>query len=242
MFGTAKHTAALLLAGVMLTACSGTPDGGSDDKPAASPTPKTPAAAGALTEAQLKSAAFTDGEKVGKYTASEYTLGAPLSESYTAQPALCQPLVSLAKEVADPDPAAEVQRKVDVPDEMFGLEVAVQLRSYADGGAATVLKNLTAAGSGCAAGFTEERAVAQAKYLKVEPAKAPALGDEAKAFRFTILDVKGEVKLYEYLTVIRSGSTTLAFRAEITDTKDIGGVPAEVVNAQWRKFQALGTV
>lgn len=207
-----------------------------DDKSSASPSGSRP-----LTEARLKAASLTDGEAVGSYTASEYALGAPLGDAYTADPAGCQPLVSLAGEVSDPDPAAQVQRKVDVPDEMLGVGVDVTLRSYADGGAAEVMKALGKAGQDCAGGFTEQRAVAHAKYLKVEPAKAPAFAaetDGSKAYRFTILDVKGKEKLYEYLTVVRSGSATLAFRAEITSTKDIGGVPPEIMAAQWAKFRA----
>lgn len=200
-----------------------------------------PSAPAAPDEARLKAASFTDGEKVGTYTASEYVLDGPLGDAYTAVPDGCQPLVSLSGEVSDPDPAAEIQRKVDVPDEMLGVTVDVTLRSYASDGAATVMKALDKAGRDCAGGFTEQRAVAAAKYLKAEPAKAPAFAaeaDEAKAYRFTILDVKGQQKLYEYLTVVRSGSTTLSFRAEITSTEDIGGVPPEVMAAQWAKFRA----
>ncbi|MEE4490618.1 hypothetical protein ACIBI8_26750 [Streptomyces sp. NPDC050529] len=229
-----------------VSACGGDEDsaGGSGSSAGADKDGKAsakPSAPGAPDEAQLTAASFTDGEKVGKYTASEYVLDGPLGDAYTAAPAGCQPLVSLAGEAADPDPAAQVQRKVDVPDEMLGLTVDVTLRSYANGGAATVMKALDKAGRDCAGGFTEERAVAAAKYLKAEPVKAPAFAaeaDESKAYRFTILDVKGKEKLYEYLTVVRSGSTTLAFRAEITSTKDVGGVPPEVMAAQWAKFRA----
>ncbi|WP_406863439.1 hypothetical protein ABZO31_24610 [Streptomyces sp. HUAS MG47] len=239
---------ALLLGGLLLAGCgdgSGgddKPQGGTEPKPEASTSAPAPDTAGALTSAQLNAAALADGEKVGRYTASEYTLGAPLGESYTAAPAVCQPLVSLAEEVADPDPAAEVHRNVDVPDELTGTTVGVTLRSYGSDGAATVLKNLDTAGKQCAGGFTEERAIAKAQYLKVETLTAPKLGDEAVAFKFTILDVKGKLKLYEYLTVVRSGTTTLSFRGEITDTKDIGGVPPEVIDAQWKKFQGAAKV
>jgi hypothetical protein len=235
-----RRAVALLVAVVLggVSACGGSDDkggkgGDADDKPSASASaPK------ALTEAQLKAVSFTDGEKIGPYTASEFTLGAPLGEDYTADPAVCQPLVSLAEGATAHDPAAEVNREVDVADEMAGIGVAVQLRSYAKGEAAAVMKALAAAGAQCAGGFVEERAIAKAKYLKVEPAKAPAFGDEAKAYRFTILDVKGKLKLYEYLTVVRSGSTTLSFRADFLGTKDIGAVPAEVMTAQWEKFEA----
>ncbi|MBO0513313.1 hypothetical protein, partial [Streptomyces beijiangensis] len=188
---------------------------------------------------QLTAASLTEGEAVGPYTASEPTLDGPFRDEYTAAPATCRPLVSLKEGTGQyAAPAAEVNRTVDNPDEMLGESVDVQLRSYADGNAARVMQALTKAGTACAAGFTEERAVARAKYLKVETLKAPAIGDEAKAFRFTVLDVKGKLKLYTYLTVVRSGSTTLSFRASILSAKDIGGVPRTVLDTQWKKFQA----
>ncbi|MET4926634.1 hypothetical protein P3L51_30495 [Streptomyces sp. PSRA5] len=196
---------------------------------------------GALSLRDLTSLAFTDGEKIGKYTAGEFSLGAPGGEDYTADPATCQPLVSLAKGATAFDLASEVNRNVDVAEEMVGTTVAVQLRSYNGGGAAAVMKALGAAGKECAGGFVENRAIAKGQYLKVEPVKAPDHGDEAQAYRFTILDVKGTLKLYEYLTVVRSGTTTLSFRADILDTKDIGGVPEEVITAQWKKFEAGAT-
>ncbi|MGW1019634.1 hypothetical protein [Streptomyces niveus] len=211
------------------------------DEPSTPGTPGTPAGSGALSQRDLTALAFTDGEKIGKYTAGEFSLGEPQGEDYTADPATCQPLVSLAKGATAFDPASEVHRNVDVAEEMVGTTVAVQLRSYNGGGAVGVMKALGAAGKACAGGFVENRAVAKGQYLKVEPVKAPDHGDEAQAYRFTILDVKGTLKLYEYLTVVRSGATTLSFRADILDTKDIGKVPEEVIAAQWKKFEAAST-
>ncbi|RDG34969.1 hypothetical protein [Streptomyces corynorhini] len=197
----------------------------------------TATGAAPLARARLIAASFTEGERIGKYTASEYSLGVPLGENYTATPAVCQPFVSLAAGATAFTPAAEVHRRVDVPGETLGPTVAVQLRSYPGQGAKGVMKALGRAERACADGFTEERAVARATYPKAEPVTAPRVGDEAAAYRFTILDVKGKLKLYEYLTVVRSGSTTLSFRAEITGTRDIGGVPEEIVRAQWEKFR-----
>lgn len=240
-----RRAVAVMIAAVMALGAGACSDeeasGGSDDSKkkgtssAAAHQPKT------LTEAQLKAVAFTEGQAVGEYTASPYTLDGPLSDAYTADPARCQPLVSLAGEVSDYDPAAQVQRRVDIPDEMLGITIDVTLRSYTNGDAADVMKALGRAGKDCAGGFTEERAIARAKYLKVEPAKAPDFAAEAdgvKAYRFTVRDVKEKSELYEYLTVVRSGSTTLAFRGETTSTKDIGGIPQDVMTAQWAKFRA----
>ncbi|MER8068730.1 hypothetical protein ABTZ59_10630 [Streptomyces sp. NPDC094034] len=215
---------------------SGEASGNPAGRPSASTSATGPAP---LTVDRLTAASLTDGERVGPYTASEYALGAPLGDDYTAEPTVCQPLVSLAKGATAFDPVAEVQRKADIPDEMLGLTVSVQLRSYTAADATGVMKALATAGRECAGGLTENRALARATYLKVEPATAPDVGDEARAYRFTLLDVKGTLKLYEYLTVVRSGSTTLSFRAEITGTKDVGGVPDEIIRAQWQKFRSV---
>jgi hypothetical protein len=234
-----RRAAAVLVAvvcGAGATACSGDAEDRTDDKPSASRSAPAPEP---LTRTRLTAASLTEGEAVGPYTASEPALGGPFSDEYTAEPAACRPLVSLKEGTGQYSaPSAEVNRTVDDPDEMLGESVDVQLRTYAGGNATRVMRALTKAGTACAAGFTEDRGVAEGKYLRVETLKAPDLGDEAKAFRFTVLDVKGDLKLYRYLTVVRSGATTLSFRASIPSTKDIGGVPRTVVDAQWTKFQA----
>ncbi|MFE4539819.1 hypothetical protein ACFRKB_32915 [Streptomyces scopuliridis] len=238
--GLGAVAAGLVLAGV--AACGGdgqSADDGKDAKASGKPAGISSATGPVpLTEDRLTAASLTDGERIGAYTASAYALGAPLGDDYTAEPAVCQPFVSLAKGATAFDPVAEVQRKADIPDELLGLTVSVQLRSYTAPDAAGVMKALATAGRQCAGGFTEDRVLARARYLKAEPVKAPDMGDEAKAYRFTLLDVKGTLKLYEYLTVIRSGTTTLSFRAEITGTKDVGGVPDEIIRAQWQKFRS----
>ncbi|MFI6103945.1 hypothetical protein [Streptomyces sp. NPDC051310] len=237
----------------LAAACGADPEPGGDGKAPERPSASAGTSAGGgpsagggakdpepLSEARLTAAAFGEGEKAGPYTAGTLLVGdAPLSDAYTADPAVCQPLVSLAAGATPHDPVAEVNRDLSIAGELRSVDVTVQLRSYAAGGARAVLAALRKAGTACAGGFTEERAIAKARYLKAEPVEAPAIGDEAVAFRFTIQDVKDkDLKLYEYLTVVRSGSTTLSFRADILDTKDFGGVPREVVTAQWEKFRA----
>ncbi|MFJ2650671.1 hypothetical protein ACIO1C_28625 [Streptomyces sp. NPDC087420] len=227
---------AVLAVGVLagVAGCDG--GGTTDSKPSPSAAPAGPPP---RTERQLTAAALSDGERAGAYTVSTYPLGGPLDTDYTAAPAVCQPLVSLAPGVSGFRPAAEVGRRAEDPREKLGVTVDVRLRSYAGQGAARVMKALTTAGRACAGGFTEDRlSLVRAKYLATETVKAPHLGDDSVAYRFTILDVRGKKKLYEYLTVVQSGSTTLSFRAEVTGTKDIGAVPVDVIRAQWAKFDA----
>ncbi|MFJ1597160.1 hypothetical protein [Streptomyces sp. NPDC088261] len=250
MTGTEKRggrdrLAAALLAVSVLAGVAGCTGGGTADNkpsPAASPAGPPP-----RTERQLTTAALSDGERAGAYTVSTYPLGGPLDTDYTAAPAVCQPLVSLAPGVSGFRPAAEVGRRAEDPRETLGVTVDLRLRSYAGQGAARVMKALTTAGRTCAGGFTEDRlSPVRATYLAVETVEAPSLGDDSVAYRFTISDIrdkKTKKKLYEYLTVVRSGSTTLSFRAEVTGTKDVGtkdagAVPVDVIRAQWAKFDA----
>ncbi|OKI98531.1 hypothetical protein AMK10_07025 [Streptomyces sp. CB02058] len=245
--GGRRGAAAVGCAAMALAVLTGCGEG-AGEKPAdgrgtagKSPAASRPASpAGGLDEAQLTAVAFTDGERVGGFTASEYTLDGPIGDAYTATPAVCQPLVSLAGDVSDHEPTAQVQRKVDKPSDIRGVTVDVTLRSYAGDGAAEVMTSLGRAGEECAGGLTEERAFARGTYEKVEPVTPPAFAeaDEVKAYRFSILDVKGKLKLHEYLTVVRSGSTTLAFRGEVLGTTDFGGIPEAVTTAQWKKFRA----
>lgn len=182
---------------------------------------------------QLASFALAPGEKAGTYEAGESLLDEPMSELYDAEPAACGPLTSLGKA----GHTAQAYTRTDVPEELRAVGTDILLRAYPDGGAAAAMKSLAGAGRRCAGGYSEERAVVSAKVLRVEPVKAPALGDEALAFRIVVQDVKDEgISLYKYLTVIRSGAVTLSFRSDAIDTRDFGGVPEEVVAAQWEKF------
>lgn len=231
-------TVALLLAGT--TACGGGPH--DDGKAGASATVVATDVAGPrpATERELRATAFADGETVGPYTAAEPVIDPPMRDDYTADPAVCRPFVTLAAGTGGPDPVAQVVRRVSTSEEP-GVDVEVTLRSYRDGDAGAVMAALDTAGARCAAGFTEERLLAKGTYLSAEPVEVPAFApdaDDATAYHFTVLDVKGKLKLHTYLTVVRSGSTTLEFRADLLGTADFGGVPQEVMTAQWEKFRA----
>ncbi|MFF8267362.1 hypothetical protein ACF059_08210 [Streptomyces sp. NPDC016562] len=234
---------AVVLTGAV--ACGGGKEGGapSGTGPAASTSAGASTGAGTGSAAagpgaeRLKAFALAPGDKAGRYEASEPLLDEPMSELYDARPAACQPLTGLGKA----GHTAQAYAKTDVPGEWQAVGTEILLRSYKDGGAASAVKALAEAGRQCAGGYTEDRALAEAKILKVEPVKAPALGDEALAYRIVVQDVKDRnISLYKYLTVIRSGPVTLSFRSDAIDTKDFGGVPEEVVTAQWEKFSKAG--
>ncbi|MFD7261237.1 hypothetical protein [Streptomyces sp. NPDC059874] len=246
--GRTRRTAAVALgvAAVLAgaAACGGA--GGQankDGKDGKAPTSASPSAsassggpAGPSVE-RLKAMALAAGEKAGRFEAEEPILDEPMSDLYDVEPAVCGPLTSLHKA----GHTAQAYAKTGVPGEWQAVDTEILLRSYKDGGAASAMKSLAEAGRQCAGGYTEERLAVSAKVLTVEPVKAPALGDEALAFRIVTQDVKDkEIKLYDYLTVIRSGSVTLSFRSDVIDTKDFGGVPDEVVTAQWEKFSKAG--
>ncbi|MFI5805512.1 hypothetical protein [Streptomyces sp. NPDC051561] len=211
-----------------LAGCAG-PDTPARARPAAAP-PKP------LAQTALNARAFAVGERVGPYRTAEFTVsGGPMSDDYTAEPALCQPLVGLRS--AEGGPLAQVHRRLGDPARPKGADVAVQLRSYGEGRAAGVMRALRVAGEKCKGGFTEKRGTVRATYLGVEKVPAPAgVGDEAQAFRLVVREVKGGAKEVEYLTVVRAGATTLSFRAEALDAADLGGVPKEIVDAQWEKW------
>ncbi|MFJ3175428.1 hypothetical protein ACIPJK_32290 [Streptomyces roseus] len=183
---------------------------------------------------RLKALLVADGERFGPYEAGEPLLDEPMSEEYETRPAQCRPLTSLGKA----GHTAQAFAKASVPGQWQAVDTEILLRSYRDAGAAAAaVTSLADAGGRCAGGYTEDRALVEAKVLKVEPVQAPALGDEARAYRIVTQDVKDPgIALYKYLTVVRSGSVTLAFRSDVIDTRDFGGVPQEIVAGQWEKF------
>ncbi|WP_328619389.1 hypothetical protein [Streptomyces sp. NBC_00354] len=206
-------------------AAAGAPAGSAAASPSGTPGPGVE---------RLKELVVAEGEKFGPYEVREPLLDEPMSELYEARPAACQPLTGLGKA----GHTAQAYAKVSVPGQFQAVGTEILLRSYRDAGAAAAaVKSLADAGGRCAGGYTEDRALAEAKVLKVEPVQAPALGDEARAYRIVTQDVKDPgISLYKYLTLVRSGSVTLAFRSDVIDTKDFGGVPQEIVAGQWEKF------
>ncbi|MET9697543.1 hypothetical protein ABZY31_11520 [Streptomyces sp. NPDC006529] len=239
MGNTAPRHAAGAATAVLLLVAAATACGGQQDRETGVPAPRAtatstppPAAQGPAAD-KLKALALAPGEKAGAYEADEPVLDEPMNESYEATPAACRPLTSLGRA----GHRAQAYVKTDVPDEMRAVVTEILLRSYDGAGAKAALASLAAAGKSCAGGYTEDRMLAEGRILRVETVPPPKLGDEAQAYRIVVQDVKDKnLSLFKYLTVIRSGSVTLSFRSDVLDIKDFGGVPPEVVTAQWEKF------
>ncbi|MFF3016854.1 hypothetical protein [Streptomyces sp. NPDC057939] len=239
---------AALLAGT--AGCGGGPtapagDGGHSAaaSPTGTPAPPSPGASSAAASpvgppgpdaAALKTLILAAGAKAGPYQVDEPSLDEPFSEIYEAEPAVCLPLTTLGAA----GHTAQAYASVGLPGKPLEVDTKILLRSYRDAGAAgATLRSLAEAGKRCAGGYTEERVVIDAKVLRVEPVAAPAIGDEALAYRIVTQDVRDKgISLYQYLTVVRSGPVTLSFSSDIVDTRDFGGVPREIVTAQWEKF------
>ncbi|MFJ3835854.1 hypothetical protein ACIPY6_10070 [Streptomyces sp. NPDC090054] len=247
--GRGARAAAAWAAGAALLAATAGCGGGSaasvsDGKPSAAASPTGTAANASPSAAPvgppgpdaaaLKALVLAAGAKAGPYEVDEPLLDEPFSEIYEAEPAVCLPLTTLAAA----GHTAQAYASAGLPGKPLEVDTDILLRSYRDANAAGAsLKSLAEAGKRCAGGYTEERAVIDAKVLRVEPVAAPAIGDEALAYRIVTQDVKDEaISLYQYLTVVRSGPVTLSFSSDVIDTKDFGGVPREIVTAQWEKF------
>ncbi|MCX2971544.1 MULTISPECIES: hypothetical protein [Streptomyces] len=228
----------LLTALTALTACGGDGgDGRARESPEAGPAGGAPAAAPlAVSGQRLEQAAFAEGERVGDGEVGTFPLDGPSYDEleFRARPEVCQPLVSLAPGATGTDPGATVDRRVTFGDDFASPSVDVQLRSYPDGDAERVMRALGEAGAACADGFTEDRALAEAAVRSVAAAEVPAgAGDEAVAFRLEVRDVKDEeIVFMEYLTVVRAGTVTAAFRAERLPPGDPGPVPETIVTEQ----------
>jgi hypothetical protein len=217
---------AIAAAGVLLgllAACSGDNDPGLQ-----------PGEAGAMSPEALEGVAFADGERVAGGTA-ELDEFAELAEDHAADRAECQPLASLVG--VEPRPATRVHREVD-GEGFSDPGTAVLLLSYDDDGAAEVMAALEAAGTACAGGFVERR-LEDITVASVEPVEAPALGDQALAFRIVTLTNDAEPEERPtYFTVIRAGHELLSFETSTLDLSDAGSVPAGVIEAQWEKYAA----
>ncbi|WP_328494463.1 hypothetical protein OHS59_18230 [Streptomyces sp. NBC_00414] len=183
---------------------------------------------GALTKAQLKKAALATGDVKGfEVKASE---GADLlGQTVPATPSKCQPIADMFLFTTDPGSRAGVSRGVVSKDETDASVNTFALLSYGSGEADKVMRGLRSATKDCTA-----YRHADYDYKGVKAAADPDLGDESVAFRL-VASIEGAQVPAAY-TVVRDGTTLVAFSSMNMLDADKIEVPAELVEAQLAKL------
>lgn len=246
-----------------VAACSGSGDGGGGgggDEKSSSSRHKPDAERVSPAERRLAKSALANGDVKGyKVEAAEEAEEAdegPKPERgggpKGTAPASCRPLADMIRHTAPPRAKARVGRQVTGPDKLNGPAIAVELFAYEASGAGKAMDELRSAAESkkCARFSSDGR-----RYMGVEPRKAPDKGDEAVSYQ--VGSRVGDTLLRRTVTVVRSGSTLLAFVAsdvfdpelaqleqESPDGSAGGGkgddpeTPAAVLDAQLAKVRA----
>ncbi|WP_406488017.1 hypothetical protein [Streptomyces phaeochromogenes] len=182
-----------------------------------------------LTRAQLKKAALTTGDVKG-YKVEGAGSADLQGASSPAGPAKCQPVADMFLFTTDPVSRTSLSRGVTAKDETDASVTTLALLSYGSGEAEDVLAGLRKATGECTAyqyvGY---------KYSGVKELADPKLGDESVAFRL-VASIEGAEVPAAY-TVVRDGSTLVAFSSMNMLDADEVEVPAELVEAQLAKLK-----
>lgn len=181
-----------------------------------------------LTRAQLKKAALATGDVKG-YKVEGAGSADLQGASSPAVPAKCQPVADMFLFTTDPASRTSLSRGVTAKDETNASVTTLALLSYGSGEADDVLAGLRKATGEC----TEYRYVGY-KYTGVKALADPKLGDESVAFRL-VASIEGAEVPAAY-TVVRDGSTLVAFSSMNMLDADEVEVPAELVEAQLAKL------
>ncbi|WP_306938466.1 hypothetical protein [Streptomyces phaeochromogenes] len=181
-----------------------------------------------LTRAQLKKAALATGDVKG-YKVEGAGSADLQGASSPAVPAKCQPVADMFLFTTAPASRTSLSRGVTAKDETNASVTTLALLSYGSGEADDVLAGLRKATGEC----TEYRYVGY-KYTGVKALADPKLGDESVAFRL-VASIEGAEVPAAY-TVVRDGSTLVAFSSMNMLDADEVEVPAELVEAQLAKL------
>ncbi|MFS8200751.1 hypothetical protein ACLVWQ_18960 [Streptomyces sp. CWNU-52B] len=186
---------------------------------------------GPLSKAQLKKAALVTADVKG--FAVEESQGADLlGQSVPAAPSKCQAVADMFLFTTDPSSKAGVSRGVVAKDETDSAVNTFALLSYASGEADKVIDGLRKATKNCTA-----YRHADYDYRDVKALDAPDLGgsaDEAVAFRL-LASIEG-AEVPAAFTVVRDGTTLVAFSSMNLLDADRIEVPEKLVEAQLTKL------
>ncbi|MEU4613110.1 hypothetical protein [Streptomyces umbrinus] len=182
-----------------------------------------------LTRAQLKKAALATGDVKG-YKVEGAGSADLQGASSPAAPAKCQPVADMFLFTTDPVSRTSLSRGITAKDETDASVTTLALLSYGSGEADDVLAGLRKATGECTAyqyvGY---------KYSGIKELADPKLGDESVAFRL-VASIEGAEVPAAY-TVVRDGSTLVAFSSMNMLDADEVEVPAELVEAQLDKLK-----
>ncbi|MFE7843111.1 hypothetical protein ACFU53_45755 [Streptomyces sp. NPDC057474] len=212
----------------------GDEDKGADAKPSATAAgdaknEQDGAGEAALTEAQLKAAALAQGDVKG-YKIADLPAEEMPAEAVPAEPAACQPLANMFFFTSDPQAKARTGRRATSVDELSASVNALALAAHEQSDAEKVMADLRKATESCD-GYEH----VGSKYTDIEALTAPEQGDEAVAYK-----LKGDIegaKIPMSFTVVRSGSTLIAFSSMNMLDADKAEVPAEILDAQVAKLE-----
>jgi len=208
------------------TASAAAPSGGASDGASGA---ATDAGAGALGQAELEKAALASGDVKG-YKVEALPADEMPADSVAATPAVCQPLADMFMFTSQPKAAARVGRSLSATDSLDSTVTSLALLAHTEGGAQEVFSGLRTASKKCTAYEHTDF-----KYSEVTALPDPKAGDEAVAYR-----LKGSIEgssVPMTFTVVRSGSTLVAFYAVNLLGADKTKVPEKVIDAQLAKLR-----
>ncbi|MEU6662166.1 hypothetical protein [Streptomyces sp. NPDC046821] len=218
------------------TGCWAISGGGDAGKPAKSATPAASAksaAPKALTAAELDKAVLAAGDVRGYKVEKPAKADLPPALSVPANPASCQPLADMFMFSTQPAAKARVVRTLLGTDQFDPRVTSLALLAHDAADAAKVMRDVRTASQNCTA-----YEHADYKYSGVKARPAPDAGDEAVSY-----DVRGVIdgdRIPMTFTVVRSGSTVVAFYTmNMLDPKKTD-VPAAIVDAQIAKLEKTG--
>lgn len=221
------------VAALATTAACGSSGGddakGDGGKPAAAASKAETAGLKALTEAELTQAVLAKGDvkgyRVGKTPDAEIP-----DVSVPAKPASCQAIADMMLLGTEPDAKARVSRSLSNLKATDATLIRVGLLAQPEADAKKVVADLRTQSEKCASFEHTDY-----QYTKVEPLKAPAVGDEAVAYSMTAT-IEGDEIPATY-TVVRSGSTLAVFYGANLLSAKQAKVPEDMIEAQVAKLE-----
>ncbi|MEV0120921.1 hypothetical protein AB0I16_05070 [Streptomyces sp. NPDC050703] len=225
----------------LTAACGGGGDSGSDsddgkkpsksaasDQPKKDPEPK-PEAKAALSSAQLEKAVLANGDLKG-YKVEKLSAEDMPELTLPVNPRACQAVADMFMFTSDPRAAARVGRSMTGPDELDATVISFALLAHKEGAAKNVMDDLRTSTEKC-----KSYEDAGSKFGEVAPLTAPKLGDDAVSYK--LVGLIDDQKTPMSFTVVRSGSTLVAFYSiNLLKPKEFG-VPKKVVEAQVAKLE-----